>query len=208
MTGSATDRPGNSRAIGGRNRCSRRRRILSSPTHSTPDGRPRSTAEPATIYPAYCAFRAVYLPQGKHSVVFQYSPAGFKLGLVISLCGMLAGLVLWFLPRRSTAARRRTHAIRLAAALAESGISPLWSRSCLRRSRASVRTAGSRLRVAGRRASTDLPGAQASRPCSQDRSREPRAAAIGVPSRWKESSNESCDFERLPGAARILVNLD
>jgi Bacterial membrane protein YfhO len=56
---------------------------------------------PATIYPAYCAFRAVFLPRGKHSVVFQYSPAGFKLGLVISLCGMLAGLVLWFWPRRS-----------------------------------------------------------------------------------------------------------
>jgi hypothetical protein len=55
--------------------------------------------EPATIYPAYCAFRAVFLPKGKHSVVFEYSPAGFKLGLVISLCGLLAGLVLWFLPR-------------------------------------------------------------------------------------------------------------
>ena len=57
--------------------------------------------EPATIYPAYCAFRAVFLPEGKHSVVFEYSPAGFKLGLVISLCGMLVGLVLWFLPRRA-----------------------------------------------------------------------------------------------------------
>jgi Bacterial membrane protein YfhO len=56
----------------------------------------------ATIYPAYCAFRAVYLSQGKHVVVFDYSPAGFKLGLAISLCGVLAGLVFWFLPRQST----------------------------------------------------------------------------------------------------------
>jgi Bacterial membrane protein YfhO len=61
--------------------------------------------QPATIYPAYCAFRAVFLPKGKHLVTFQYSPAGFKLGLVISLCGMLAGLVLWFLPGRATPLR-------------------------------------------------------------------------------------------------------
>ncbi len=43
----------------------------------------------ATIYPAYCAFRAVYLPEGKHTVVFEYSPAGFRLGLWISVCGIL-----------------------------------------------------------------------------------------------------------------------
>jgi Bacterial membrane protein YfhO len=54
----------------------------------------------STIYPAYCAFRAVYLSQGKHNVVFNYSPAGFNLGLMISLCGVLAGLVLWFIPGR------------------------------------------------------------------------------------------------------------
>jgi hypothetical protein len=58
--------------------------------------------QPGAIHPAYCAFRAVFLPPGKHSVKFQYSPAGFKLGLVISLCGMLAGLVLWFLPGLAT----------------------------------------------------------------------------------------------------------
>jgi hypothetical protein len=57
----------------------------------------------ATIYPAYCAFRAVYLPQGKHTVVFEYSPAGFKFGLSISVCGILLGLGLWFVPRRPAA---------------------------------------------------------------------------------------------------------
>jgi Bacterial membrane protein YfhO len=56
-----------------------------------------------TIYPAYCAFRAVYLPQGKHTVVFEYSPAGFNLGLSISVCGILLALGLWFVPRGSAA---------------------------------------------------------------------------------------------------------
>jgi hypothetical protein len=51
----------------------------------------------ATIYPAYCAFRAVFLPPGNHTVVFSYSPAGFTLGLLISLCGILAGLAIWFI---------------------------------------------------------------------------------------------------------------
>jgi Bacterial membrane protein YfhO len=55
----------------------------------------------ATIHPAYCAFRAVYLPEGKHTVVFEYSPAGFKLGLWISVCGIPLALLLWFVPRRS-----------------------------------------------------------------------------------------------------------
>ena len=57
---------------------------------------------PAPIHPAYCAFRAVYLPRGKHTVIFGYSPAGFGLGLLASLCGILVGLVLWFLPRGRT----------------------------------------------------------------------------------------------------------
>jgi Bacterial membrane protein YfhO len=61
--------------------------------------------QPVTIYPAYCAFRAVYLPQGKHTVVFEYSPAGFKLGLSISLGGIVLGLGLWFVPRRPAALR-------------------------------------------------------------------------------------------------------
>jgi hypothetical protein len=61
---------------------------------ATVDGRP------ARIYPAYCAFRAVYLPEGKHTVVFEYVPAGFRLGLSISLCGIPLAILLWFFPRR------------------------------------------------------------------------------------------------------------
>jgi hypothetical protein len=60
---------------------------------ATVDGRP------ATIHPAYCAFRAVFLPAGKHEVIFEYSPAGFRLGLGISLFGIVVGFLLWFMPR-------------------------------------------------------------------------------------------------------------
>jgi len=59
---------------------------------ATVDGRP------AQIWPGYVAFRAVYLPSGDHTVVFTYCPAGFKLGLSISSCGILLGLIFWFLP--------------------------------------------------------------------------------------------------------------
>jgi hypothetical protein len=54
--------------------------------------------QPAPIQPAYIAFRAVYLPQGEHTVVFTYCPAGFKPGLVLSICGVLLCLIFWFLP--------------------------------------------------------------------------------------------------------------
>jgi hypothetical protein len=46
------------------------------------------------IRPAYLAFRAVFLPAGKHTVEFRYSPAGFALGGALSGCGILLGLVL------------------------------------------------------------------------------------------------------------------
>jgi hypothetical protein len=56
---------------------------------------------PAPIRPAYVAFRAVYLPQGKHIVVFTYCPAGFRPGLVLTGCGIMLALVLWVWPRRA-----------------------------------------------------------------------------------------------------------
>ena len=55
---------------------------------------------PATIRPAYIAFRAVFVPAGHHRVVFRYSPPGFVAGMVLSIFGTLAaiGFVAW--PRR------------------------------------------------------------------------------------------------------------
>jgi hypothetical protein len=51
---------------------------------------------PAPIVPAYVAFRAVALKAGPHTVVFSYCPAGFKLGLTISIVGVALAVVLWF----------------------------------------------------------------------------------------------------------------
>jgi Bacterial membrane protein YfhO len=59
---------------------------------ATVDGRP------APIRPAYVAFRAVFLPAGDHTVVFQYRPAGFEAGLSLTVCGLFLGLMLWFWP--------------------------------------------------------------------------------------------------------------
>jgi Bacterial membrane protein YfhO len=50
----------------------------------------------APIRPAYVAFRAVYLTPGMHKIVFTYRPAGLDLGLSLTGCGLLLGLVLWF----------------------------------------------------------------------------------------------------------------
>jgi len=60
--------------------------------------------EESKIYRANYAFRAIYLPKGKHLVQFVYTPAGFELGLAITATGLvlvLAVLVVgWQLPRR------------------------------------------------------------------------------------------------------------
>ncbi len=73
--------------------------------------------QPAPIWPAYVAFRAVYLPQGPHTVVFTYRPAGFELGLLLSGCGIVLSLVFWFQSRRPPA---------LAAEHAALGWPPRW----------------------------------------------------------------------------------
>ena len=51
---------------------------------------------PAPIRPAYVAFRAVALTPGAHSVAFTYRPAGFTLGLAISIMGIALAMFLWF----------------------------------------------------------------------------------------------------------------
>jgi len=55
---------------------------------------------PAPIRPAYLTFRAVYLTAGRHRVVFRYRPAGFRLGLGVSLAGLAIALPLLLWPRR------------------------------------------------------------------------------------------------------------
>jgi hypothetical protein len=54
--------------------------------------------QPAPIRPAYIAFRAVYAPRGEHIIIFTYIPAGFQLGLAVSICGALLCLLCCFLP--------------------------------------------------------------------------------------------------------------
>ena len=48
---------------------------------ATLDGRP------APIRPAFAAFRAVFVEPGPHRVVFTYEPAGFRVGLVVTVAG-------------------------------------------------------------------------------------------------------------------------
>ena len=62
---------------------------------ATVDGRP------APIRPAYLAFRAVFLAAGNHTVVFSYRPAGFELGLTLTACGVVFGVIFWFWPAGS-----------------------------------------------------------------------------------------------------------
>jgi hypothetical protein len=64
---------------------------------ATVDGRP------APIRPAWLTLRAVYLPAGRHEVVFRYSPAGFETGRAVSLAGLAVSVVLIAWPRRLVA---------------------------------------------------------------------------------------------------------
>jgi hypothetical protein len=52
------------------------------------------------IRPAQIAFRAVFLPGGRHRVVFTYRPAGFTLGLVVSGLGAIAAVTMLVWPGR------------------------------------------------------------------------------------------------------------
>ena len=60
----------------------------------------RLDGRPAPVRPADVAFRAVFVPAGRHRVAFTYRPAGFAAGLAVSLAAALVGLVLLVQPRR------------------------------------------------------------------------------------------------------------
>ena len=56
--------------------------------------------EPATVYRANHAFRAIEVPAGEHRVVFKYSPTSFRLGLFASFVALIVvalflGVYLW-----------------------------------------------------------------------------------------------------------------
>src|SRR5262249_32077585 len=60
------------------------------------------------VRPAQVAFRAVFVPAGRHTVVFSYRPAGFLTGLGITAIGGLLLLALLVVPA-TRVALRRTH---------------------------------------------------------------------------------------------------
>jgi hypothetical protein len=66
------------------------------------------------IRPAWITFRAVFVPRGRHSLVFRYRPAGFDTGLSITVCGLLLclGSVVWRRPLRLLASEHSTLAWR------------------------------------------------------------------------------------------------
>ena len=55
---------------------------------------------PAHIRPAWVAFRAVFLPAGRHVVVFRYTPAGFLAGLATSSATLILCAVLILVARK------------------------------------------------------------------------------------------------------------
>lgn len=61
--------------------------------------------KPAAVRPAYIAFRAVFVPAGRHEVVFRYQPEGWSLGLALSGVGAILALGTFLVrPRRAEAA--------------------------------------------------------------------------------------------------------
>lgn len=54
--------------------------------------------KPTRIYPAFGALSAIFMPRGKHRVVFSYSPPGLPTGALLSLLSLILALVglAWF----------------------------------------------------------------------------------------------------------------
>ena len=48
---------------------------------------------PVPIRPAQVTFRAVFVPEGLHGLTFTYEPVGFRIGLVLSVAGVLVVVV-------------------------------------------------------------------------------------------------------------------
>lgn len=63
-----------------------------------------------SIYRANSAFRAVFVPKGKHTIRFIYDPQSFKIGAVVSLMSLviLGGFFLYETKNRRRASPKRT----------------------------------------------------------------------------------------------------
>src|SRR6185369_11799987 len=61
------------------------------------DGRPTEVAR------ADALFRAVWVPAGRHEVVFRYRPRSFEIGLMVSALSVLALAAAWWRARSATA---------------------------------------------------------------------------------------------------------
>lgn len=66
----------------------------------TPDWRARIDDSQVKLYRANYAYRAVSVPAGQHTVTFQYSPLSYKIGAVLTICGMVVLLIMCGLEMR------------------------------------------------------------------------------------------------------------
>lgn len=64
-----------------------------------PGWRAQVDGQPAALYRANLAFRAVHVPAGDHVIVHRYAPTSVKLGIAMSLASLVAAGVLLFLAR-------------------------------------------------------------------------------------------------------------
>ncbi len=73
----------------------------------TPDWRVQVDDREVKLYRANYAYRAVPVPQGSHTVTFRYSPVSYKIGVAMTLCGMVVLAAIGGLEMR-----RRGHEVR------------------------------------------------------------------------------------------------
>ena len=59
--------------------------------------------DPAQVFPAYHAFRAIVIPKGAHRVEFRYAPRSFNVGLGVALAAIALSIAgsAWFIVGRS-----------------------------------------------------------------------------------------------------------
>ena len=60
----------------------------------TPDWSASIDGSEVKLYRANYAYRAVTVPAGQHTVIFRYSPRSYKIGVIMTLCGMTALLMI------------------------------------------------------------------------------------------------------------------